>query len=245
MKYIASCSFEKDSLAQIIVAKYYDEPIDEIMYCEVMFTDEISAEFPEHRDFIYNTAIPRLEQLFGLKTVVVRSDTNMWKDFHTLRIRGENAGKMRGFPIPGLCTINRDCKLRPIKRYLKEQTDEYTQYIGIAADEPKRLARLKSNEISLLAKYGITEEIATEICKNAGLLSPIYQITSRNGCFFCPNASIRELRHLYFNHRNLWTMLRELQDEKNVSRRCFTKSKTIYDYEMQFNSERGNTHGNG
>lgn len=245
MKYIASCSFGKDSLAQIIVAKYYDEPIDEIMYCEVMFTDEISAEFPEHRDFIYNTAIPRLEQLFGLKTVVVRSDTNMWKDFHTLRIRGENAGKMRGFPIPGLCTINRDCKLRPIKRYLKEQTDEYTQYIGIAADEPKRLTRLKSNEISLLGKYGITEEMATEICKNAGLLSPIYQITSRNGCFFCPNASIRELRHLYFNHRNLWTMLRELQDEKNVSRRCFTKSKTIYDYEMQFNSERRNTHGNG
>lgn len=245
MKYIASCSFGKDSLAQIIVAKYYDEPIDEIMYCEVMFTDEISAEFPEHRDFIYNTAIPRLKKLFGLKTVVLRSDTNMWKDFHTLRVRGENAGKMRGFPIPGLCTINRDCKLRPIKRYLKEQTDEYTQYIGIAADEPKRLARLKSNEISLLAKYGITEEIATEICKNAGLLSPIYQITSRNGCFFCPNASIRELRHLYFNHRNLWTMLRELQDEKNVSRRCFTKSKTIYDYEMQFNSERRNTHGNG
>lgn len=243
MKYIASCSFGKDSLAQIIVAKYYDEPIDEIMYCEVMFTDEISAEFPEHRDFIYNKAIPRLKQLFRLKTVVVRSDTNMWKDFHTLRVRGENAGKMRGFPIPGLCTINRDCKLRPIKRYLKEQTEEYTQYIGIAADEPKRLARLKSNEISLLAKYGITEEMAADLCKKDGLLSPIYKVTNRNGCFFCPNASTRELRHLYLNHYGLWTMLRELQDEKNVSRRCFTRSKTIYDYEMLFHKERRNNHG--
>lgn len=59
MKYIASCSFGKDSVAQIIVAKYYNEPIDEIMYSEVMFTDEISGEFPEHRDFIYNVAIPK------------------------------------------------------------------------------------------------------------------------------------------------------------------------------------------
>lgn len=48
MKYIASCSFGKDSVAQIIVAKYYNEPID-----------EISGEFPEHRDFIYNVAIPK------------------------------------------------------------------------------------------------------------------------------------------------------------------------------------------
>lgn len=39
MKYIASCSFGKDSLAQIIVARAYNEPLDEAMYCEVMFTD--------------------------------------------------------------------------------------------------------------------------------------------------------------------------------------------------------------
>lgn len=237
MKYIASCSFGKDSLAQIIVALQHGKPVDEVMYCEVMFTEEISAEFPEHRDFIYKVAIPKLQKDYGLKTVVVRSDTNMWKDFHTVRVRGDNAGKLRGFPIPGLCTINRDCKLRPIKRYLKEQTDEYTQYIGIAADEPKRLARLKSNEISILAKYGITEDIATDICKKHGLLSPIYQITSRNGCFFCPNASIGELRHLYFNHAGLWQMLRQLQETPNTSRRCFTRSKTIFDYDMQFLEE--------
>ena len=69
MKYIASCSFGKDSLAQIIVGKYYGEPIDEVMYCEVMFTDEISAEFPEHRDFIYNVAIPTLKHFQGQPSV--------------------------------------------------------------------------------------------------------------------------------------------------------------------------------
>ena len=50
MKYIASCSFGKDSLATIILAKEHGEPLDEIVYVEVMFDREISGEQPEHRD---------------------------------------------------------------------------------------------------------------------------------------------------------------------------------------------------
>lgn len=230
-------------MAQIIVAKYYGEPINEIMYAEVMFTDEIGGEFPEHRNFIYNTAIPKLYDIFGLKTVILHGKRTMWEDFYTIRVRGENAGKLRGFPIPGLCAINRDCKLAPIRSYLASQTEEYTQYIGIAADEPKRLERLKKNEISLLAKYGITEEQATDICRKAGLLSPIYEFTNRNGCFFCPNASVGELRYLYQNHGGLWSMLNQLQDTPNTSRLCFTRSKTIYQYELRFREEKEKEYG--
>lgn len=88
MKYIASCSFGKDSIAQIIVGKQHGEPIDEVVYSEVMFTDEISGEFPEHRNFIKNVAIPRLKELYGLQTVVLRSPRTLWSDFHTVRVRG-------------------------------------------------------------------------------------------------------------------------------------------------------------
>lgn len=239
MKYIASCSFGKDSLAQIIVGKYYGEPIDEIVYCEVMFTPDISGEFPEHRDFIYQVAIPKFESAYGLKTVVLRASKTMWDDFHTVRKRGANAGKLRGFPIPGLCNINRDLKIPPIMRYLGGQTDEITQYVGIAADERIRLIRLEgTNRISLLAKYHITEADATDICKAAGLYSPIYEFANRNGCFFCPNMSVREIRHLYSQHPELWSKLRELQETPNTSRRCFTRTKTIFDYENQFRKEK-------
>lgn len=234
MKYIASCSFGKDSIAQIIVGLQHGKPIDEVVYSEVMFTNEISGEFPEHRDFIYNVAIPKLKRQFGLDTVVLRSKRTMWDDFHTIRIRGENAGKLRGFPIPGLCTINRDIKIQPIRDYLKDQGD-ITQYVGIAADETERLERLVgTNKTSLLALYGITESKAWDICKAHDLLSPIYQFAKRNGCFFCPNASMKELRHIYYNHPDLWFKLRELQETPNTSRRCFTKSKTILDLEIQF-----------
>ena len=238
MKYVASCSFGKDSLAQIIIAMEKGDPIDEVIYSEVMFTKTVSAEFPEHRNFIYNVAIPKLKYLYGLKTVVLRADKTMWDNFHTVRVRGEHAGKLRGFPIPGLCDINRDCKIPPIMKYLGSQVDEVTQYIGIAADEPKRLARLiPPKQVSLLSKYGITEEMAMEMCKKVGLRSPIYDITSRNGCFFCPNASMREIRHLYYHHPTLWRFLHQLQETPNTSRNCFTRSKPVFDYEKQFTDE--------
>ena len=76
---------------------------------------------------------------------------------------------------------------------------QITQYVGIAADEPKRLARLAgTNKVSLLAKYGVAEASALALCKRYNLLSPIYEFTSRGGCFFCPNAGWSELQHLYY-----------------------------------------------
>lgn len=238
MKYIASCSFGKDSLAQIIVGKEHGEPIDVAIYSEVMFTKDISGEFPEHRDFIYNVAIPQLKNCYGVDTIVLRSEKTMWDDFHTVRVRGENAGLLRGFPIPGLCNINRDCKIPPIRKYLSNLDEDIIQYVGIAADEPIRLKRLEgTNKVSLLAKYGVTEKQAKEICIANGLLSPVYDISNRNGCFFCPNASERELRHIYFNHPDLWDKLRQLQDTPRKSRRCFTRTKTIYDLEDKFRND--------
>ena len=71
-KAVASCSFGKDSLATILLAVQHGEPLDEAVYCEVMFDDQISGEVPEHRDFIYGTAIPALERM-GVRVVVLRS----------------------------------------------------------------------------------------------------------------------------------------------------------------------------
>ena len=49
-KFIASCSFGKDSMATVLLAKARGEPLDEAVYCEVMFDKDISGEVPEHRD---------------------------------------------------------------------------------------------------------------------------------------------------------------------------------------------------
>ena len=76
--------------------------------------------------------------------------------------------------------INRECKIKPIHDYYRQYKDqEIIQYVGIAIDEPKRLARLSKNgkisKVSLLEKYGYTEDMARKKCAEYGLLSPIYR----------------------------------------------------------------------
>ena len=119
---------------------------------------------------------------------------------------------------------------------MKRQPKDLVQYIGIAADEPKRLARLDGNKVSLLAKYGYTEKMAEQLCGEHGLLSPIYEFTKRGGCFFCMNARDCELRHLRNNHPELWNKLLSLEDEENLAGPIWnTLTKTsLHDKEEQF-----------
>ena len=150
MKYFLSQSFGKDSMAQAIIAAEMREPVDGAIYCEVMFDKEISGEIPEHHDFIYNVAIPRLESEFGIKTTVLRSDITMTDYFYHVNTKGKHKGKLSGFPISGMCGINRDCKMKVINAWKKAQTEPVNMYVGIAADEQKRLARMKPGNVSLL-----------------------------------------------------------------------------------------------
>lgn len=135
--------------------------------------------------------------------------------------------------MAGLCVINNECKVKPIKDYIKS-IGEYKQYIGIASDEPKRLKRLTDDKISILAKEGYTEAMAYDLCKQYGLLSPIYEFTKRGGCWFCPNARFNELYHLYHHHRDLFEKLKALEKEPNIIGYCWNMlTKTsIHDVEQ-------------
>ena len=169
-KFIASCSFGKDSLAAILLAKEHGEPLDEAVYCEVMFDKDISGEVPEHRDFIYNTAIPALERM-GVKIIVLRSEKTYVELFTGRVTRGPKKGMVRSFPLCGKCAVQRDCKVRPIQRYQKTLPPGTVQYIGIAKDEQERLLRLEGGrQVSLLAKYNFTERDAWQLCEKANVI---------------------------------------------------------------------------
>ena len=234
MKHVASCSFGKDSIATVLLAIEHDEPLDEVAYCEVMFDDQISGEVPEHAEFIHEKAIPAFER-YGIKTVVLRSDAHTYvSSFTTVIQKGKHAGKIKSFPLCGMCCIQRDCKIPPIQRYIRSLPEETIQYIGIAADEQERLLRLDSKRISLLDKYGKTELDATELCKRHGLYSPMYEFTNRGGCWFCPNAKEKELRHLYDHHRDLWQRMLELQALPNKCTELFNRTQRFSDIDYQF-----------
>ena len=78
----------------------------------------------------------------------------------------------------------------------------------------------------MLEKYGYTEDDAKQLCKQAGLLSPVYEFADRGGCWFCPNASDAELHHMICNHPELFDRLIAWEQEENVFHRQLTRRET-------------------
>lgn len=237
--HIASCSFGKDSIATILLAIEQNEPLDRVVFAEVMFdiSRGISGEIPEHIEWIRKVAIPKLESM-GVVVDVVRSDIDYVIEFHKIRgsrtRKKERIGKKQGFIIGGFCRLNSAGKVRPIRKYYRQFNDcKVIQYVGIAADEPVRLARLKNNQISLLAKYGYTEKMAFEKCKEYNLLSPIYLTENRGGCWFCPNQRIKSLSRLKEAHPHLWEELRLLSKEDNLISGNFIYDNTFTEIEQK------------
>jgi len=225
MKYIASVSFGKDSLAAIICRMEHGEPIDGAVYCRIMFDDSISAELPEHEEFIHETAIPLLQSRYGIKTTIVQSEVTYCGQFYTRYIKGSKAGNFYGFPLFIGSWCNDRLKIRPIEKWQKT-AGEHTAIIGIAADEGKRLDRkISKNKILPLVDYGINEAEAFDICRQAGLLSPAYNDgRTRLGCWFCHFQRISELRRLRKEHPHLWKRLLDMEPDsfrtfkpKNIS----------------------------
>lgn len=216
MEYIASFSGGKDSAATVILAKEHGEPLNEIIFGEVMYSETISGELPEHINFVKNVAFPLFES-WGYKTRILRAEKTYLDCFNHVvekpRKNMEHKGKKKGFVMVGHCDVQRDCKLKPIADYFRGlEGREITQYVGIAIDEQKRLQRLSAGKVSLLAKYGYTEEMAKEKAAQYGLLSPCYNYSKRGGCWFCPNAKDGQLKHLRNNHNELWQELLRLEE---------------------------------
>lgn len=233
MKHIASCSFGKDSLATILLALEHGEPLDEAVYCEVMFDKDISGEIPEHRDFIYEKGISFLERS-GIKVTILRSGMTYLDSFYRVIKKGAHTGCLNSWPLCGKCCIQRDCKLPPINAYRKGLGKAVVQYLGIAYDEQERLLRLDGAKVSLLEKYRKTEADAVDLCKKAGLYSPMYAFTNRGGCFFCPNAKRRELRHLYDHHPDLWARLLACQQAENKVTELFNRNERFDEIDAEF-----------
>lgn len=164
VKYFQSWSGGKDSTASIILEHIYGLPQSKIIMSEVMFDRKrnISGELPEHMEWVHNVAIP-LFQNWGYEIEIVHADKDYLDLFYHVISKSkkeERNGKYAGFLIGGLCKTNSALKTKPINDFYNGLSEKYVQYVGIAADEPARLERLNgTNKVSLLSKYGYTEQI--------------------------------------------------------------------------------------
>lgn len=150
MLYFHSWSGGKDSTASIILDHIHGLPPSKIIFSEVMFDRkrEISGELPEHIGFIRSKAKPLFES-WGYEVEIVRAEKDYLDLFYHVTQKSkipERNGKYSGWLIGGKCAANRDLKVAPVRNYFRKLDltgTDYTQYIGIAIDEPERLTAWK------------------------------------------------------------------------------------------------------
>ena len=233
MKYVASLSFGKDSMAMLIKIKELGLPLDEVIYVDIMFDDDTSGETPEMASFI-TKAEKILKEKFNVEVTHLRGVT-FKEQFYKIKQRGKHVGDNYGFPYTIGAWCNDRLKMQPIKEYMRKQKDQVIQYVGIAYDEPERYERLNhETHIAPLYDLKITEKEAMEICEKYDLLSPIYKTSFRGGCWFCPKQRLSQLKWLYQEHNDLWNTLRDMEKD---SFNTFKPNTTLKDLEERFKND--------
>lgn len=198
---IFSLSFGKDSMATLILVAEQGIPIDHVMYAEVKYNDEISAEHPIMAEWI-PTAEKRLKELFGITVEHAYCGYTYLDEFFRIRKKGKAVGEIVGFPRQFGSWCNA-MKMIAIKKYYKQFNEPITEMLGIASDEQNRWERKVAKQTeergcrSLLVEQGLTENDAMEICKKYDLLSPLYDYedTYRGGVLVLPESEHKVLAH--------------------------------------------------
>lgn len=220
MKHILFLSFGKDSMATLIKVLELKLPLDEVVYVDIRFDEDISGEHPAMAAWI-PTAERIIKERFGIIVKHISSKTTFEKQFYEIKQKGNHIGEIYGFPYTIGAWCNDRLKLQVISNYINSLDSVVCEYVGLAFDEPIRLAKLmrkSSDKIvyrSILFENLITEKQTFEICRKYNLESPIYFLPEdccfRGGCWFCVKQCLADLYQLYKYYPNYFMILLELE----------------------------------
>jgi 3'-phosphoadenosine 5'-phosphosulfate sulfotransferase (PAPS reductase)/FAD synthetase len=219
LEHIVSFSGGKDSTAMLLMMLEKNMPIDEIIFCDT------GKEFPQMYDHIEKVQ----KYIGGGITVLCAEKTFDYYMFDHEKTKGKHKGK-HGYGWPNMlcrwCTAM--LKQAPLKKHMESR--EYTSYIGIAYDEPKRHQNIPANVIHPLYDWQVTEKMASQYCYEHGFdWGGLYEHFDRVSCWCCPLKNNKELMQLYVHYPELW---RELKDMDNRAYNKF-KGKGVDFYEKK------------
>lgn len=248
-EYILSLSYGKDSLACLGAIEHLRWPLDRIVTADLWATDEIPAEYPPVVAFkVYvDGYIKRrygitVEHYCAIRVDGVEKDKVTYNDgFYHILQSGKGAGTIKGFPMlrgPWCQKLKLDAISQAAKAMKASGKDQkIIQYLGIAADEPDRIATHSGrDDVKLpLVELGWEEDLCGLWCKYSGLLSPTYETSTRDGCWFCHNQTVGQLRLLRKNYPELWTMMLKWDSESPVT--FHADGHTVHDFDLRFQLE--------
>lgn len=229
-QHVLSLSYGEDSLACLGAIEKLGWPLDRIVHSEVMATQDIPADLPPMVEF-KKKADAIIKERWGIEVEHITSGKTFEGVFYKKKNdRSKWPGVIYGWPnsLARWCTSS--LKTTALKKI------NAVHYLGIAADEPKRLERLDGiNMVSPLAALNWTEADCIAWCKKNDLLSPIYETTIRGGCWFCPLQAVGELRGLRKNYPELWELMLKWDNDSQLTFR--QNGHTVHDYDKRFKLE--------
>lgn len=230
MKYIASISFGKDSLAMLLKLIEEQKPLDEVVFYDT------GMEFK----CIYNLRnkiLPLLEAHNIKYTELKPKDTFLYTMFEKpVKKRNGTIGKGYSW-CGGRCRWGTTEKLEAIEKHCKGNYE----YVGIAYDEQSRLSKeRKGNKLFPLAEWKMTEKDCLDYCYKKGYnwnedSIELYNILDRVSCWCCCNKNLKELKNYYKYLPQYWNKLKELQSK--TDRPMKYNKYTVFDLENKFKKE--------
>lgn len=238
MKYVASVSFGKDSLAMLLllIAKKY--PLDEVVFYDT------GKEFQA----IYNLRdriMPLLKQ-HNIKYAELSPPMSFdYKMFDKpVCKRGTKTIHKYGYSwCGGTCRWGTTDKLQALEKHCKGAYE----YVGLAADETARLVKeRKGNKLFPLAEWGLTERDCKRYCyykgynwnelTDNGQYVDLYKILKRVSCWCCRNKNLKELRNIHKCFKNTyWQWLKDIQAK--LPNEPMKQSGSVFELEERFMRE--------
>ena len=248
MHHIASVSFGKDSLAMLLLILDdidrggHNYPLDEVIFFD--WGMEFQAIYA-NRDKIKPMLADR-----NIKFTELHYDSSFIYNFCEREVHKKDGSIQHGYSwCGGRTRWGTDRKESTIKKYYKTIDDDIVEYIGIAADEEKRIPRAREKgQILPLVDFNMTEYDAWTYCIDQGFDwkedgIELYSVLDRVSCWCCRNKNLNELRRMYKYLPQYWNKLKEMQDKTFLPYKNYRyKGKpcqTVQDLEERFKDELG------
>ena len=242
-EYVLSLSYGKDSLACLEAIKQLGYPLDRIVHAECWATDTIPADLPPMVEF-KKKADQQILDRYGITVEhicasrAVERERVTYENTFYRRMYSKKYGREQiyGFPTTKGAWCNSRLKMAALNAIKQHSNIRTVQYLGIAADEPERIARHTKKDIVLpLVDIGWDEAYCRLWCEENDLLSPIYTTAARGGCWFCHNQGVEQLRLLRKNYPDLWALLLKWDADSPIT--FHPRGRTVAHFETRFQME--------
>lgn len=259
--YVANVSRGKDSTAMLRAIEFLKFPLDAIIAVDVFFDENTPAELPDMVAF-KDDWDEKAFKTFGHHVIRVNTGKTYKDLFYSklknkrkterfnsavLKPKGSNPNIL-GFPMRKTPWCNSNLKTNALRasairnaccKALKvmDTNQKIIHYVGIAYDEPERIARhIKKKDMVLpLVQIGWDEDLCGLEAQYLDMLSPTYRDGTRDGCWFCHNQNVNSLRLLRKEHPDLFGKLLEIDTDSFIT--FHADGKTVHDYDERFMAE--------